>query len=801
MIAYESDVKGFRADVLSNRIEEEIHRRFRETFGHRTSDSEVRAWKNSLGYMDRVLAHTAIPEDCGVAVEFRIPGTASRIDFVLTGLASDKRKVALIVELKQWDSVTPTAKDGIVETFLGGGVREANHPSYQAWSYATLLEDFNEAVRAGPIELRPCAYLHNCESGDVIRAPFYRSYTSKAPAFVRDDADKLRDFIVEHVRYGDRRAVLYEILNGRIRPSKNLADHLASLLKGNSEFKLIDDQKLVYETAIAMAKKAQSGGKQVLIVEGGPGTGKSVVAINLLVRLTEGHLNARYITKNRAPRSVYESRLTGTLKKNRISNLFGGPDKMLSAEPNTFDALIVDEAHRLREKSGMFGNLGENQLKELIQASRFTVFFVDDAQRVTLKDIGGVAEIERWSTALGAKCVRMQLASQFRCNGSDGYLAWIDHTLGIRETANTTLENINYDFRVCGSANEVRDLIRSLNRTNNKARMVAGYCWQWKSKKDEKPMDIVLPDEGFAAQWNFDRDGGTWIIRADSVEQVGCIHTCQGLELDYVGVLLGHDMVVRNGSWLYYPERRAKGDSSIRGHAKLLLNDRLNGERLIRDVIRNTYRTLMTRGARGCFVYSVDPETNAFLRRSMGRKAASESPGSVPADTSVMATLPFRVLSAQEAEHTSNRVRYFPNMEAAAGGFSQTQLEENALWAEISNAFRVTPGMFVLKVVGESMNRVIPNGSWVLFKPSPAGSRDGKIVLVKTNRASDPENGTHLTVKRYRSTKHREGESWRHATIALWPESNDRSFTPITVGSSEDDGFEVIGEFLAILAG
>jgi DUF2075 family protein len=336
---------------------------------------------------------------------------------------------------------------------------------------------------------------------------------------------------------------------------------------------------------------------------------------------------------------------------------------------------------------------------------------------VTLKDIGGVAEIKRWALDLGAACVKMELASQFRCNGSDGYLAWVDNTLGIRATANPTLENINYDFRVCASANELRELVRSLNRTNNKARMVAGYCWSWKSKKDEKALDIELPEEKFAAQWNLDRDSGTWIIRAGSVEQVGCIHTCQGLELDYVGVLLGHDMVIRKGKWIYYPDRRAKGDTSIRGYGKLLLNDRLQGERRIREVIQNTYRTLMTRGARGCFVYSVDPETNSFLKAAIGRAESVEpAAGLAVLPTETAAALPFRTLGADEVKAAPNRVRYFPSIEAAAGAFSSKRSAEDVVWIQLPETYRTAEDMFVVKVVGESMNRVIPNGSWCLFR-------------------------------------------------------------------------------------
>lgn len=798
VIVYESDIQGFRDDVLSNRIEERIYANFVRANHHSVSKSEVQSWKNSLAHMDRVLADASIPDSAGVAVEFTIPGSTKRIDFVVTGFGPEKQRAAVIVELKQWTEATLTTKDAIVETFVGGGRREVNHPSYQAWSYATLLTDFNEAVRSAPIHLHPCAYLHNCESPEIIRNDFYREHVAKAPAFLKDDAVKLRAFIRDHIRYGDKKSVIVEILNGTIRPSKNLADSLVALLKKNPEFTLIDDQKLVYETALALAKKAQTGKKQVLIVEGGPGTGKTVVAVNLLVRLTEGRLNVRYVTKNAAPRAVYEAKLKGHFKKTAISNLFSGPDRLHTVEADTFGVLVVDEAHRLREKSGIFSNLGENQILEAIRASRCCVFFVDDAQKVSLKDIGSIAEIRRLAKKESAEVTEAKLESQFRCNGSDGFLGWIDHTLGIRATANTTLEGVTYDFRVCESASQLRELIESRNRLANKARMVAGYCWPWKSKKDKDAKDIVFPEGGFAAQWNLQEDGGTWIMRPDSVKQIGCIHTCQGLEVDYVGVIIGHDYVVRDGKWVAFPERRAKEDQTMRGFAKLLLNDRLAGQRRIEEIIRNTYRTLMTRGARGCYVFSVDKETNAYLSACMGAVRQCEESLPLVDEVKISARHPFRVLAESERERIPS-VRLFPNLKAAAGAF-QTSVEDDCEWVELTDSFRPSQDLFIVQVKGESMNRRIPNGSWCLFNRNTKGSRQEKIVLVKHAAISDPENGGSYTVKRYRSMKRLSEGEWSHETITLWPESNDRSFLPIHVSPTDGENFAVIGEFVAVLA-
>ena len=429
--------------------------------------------------MDRVLGDDAIPADAGVAIEYHIPQSSKRIDFILTGLDERKRESAILVELKQWAHARMTEQDAIVITHFSHGDQETPHPSYQAWSYKRLLEDFNQTVQEEHIRLLPCAYLHNYEDDGVITHKFYGEYIQQAPLFLKPDAMKLRDFIKANVRYGDKSQVMYRIDHGKIKPSKNLADQLGSMLRGNKEFTLIDDQKIVFETAITNALKASPKDKLVLIVEGGPGTGKSVVAINLLVELTRRELVAQYATRNSAPRTVYEAKLTGSFKKSHISNMFSGSGSYHAIEPDSFDCLIVDEAHRLNEKSGMFGHLGENQIMEIIKASKSSVFFIDEDQKVTLKDIGDKEEIRRWARKLRAKVAELKLESQFRCNGADGYLAWLDNTLEIRPTANETLDGVDYDFRILDTPTELHKLIREKNENSNKARVVAGYCWDW----------------------------------------------------------------------------------------------------------------------------------------------------------------------------------------------------------------------------------------------------------------------------------------------------------------------------------
>ncbi|PNS09051.1 DUF2075 domain-containing protein [Solilutibacter silvestris] len=617
MIVYQSTREKFLEDNENRAIEDIIASAFLTNTGRYAPQAEYRAWQHSLTQMAEVLRDDSLPDTMGVGVEFGIPQTGKRIDFILSGESEDGQPRVVIVELKQWSTSRISEKDGIVIAQRGGrSEREGTHPSYQAWSYAALLEGFNEAVHEGAIRLQPCAYLHNYQRDGVIDSPIYARYIEKAPLFLRGHGErqKLRDFIRQYVKRGDDGELLFRIDQARIRPSRMLADSLVEMLKGNREFVLIDDQKVAYETCLARSIEAAATKKQVVIVEGGPGTGKSVIAINLMVALTDKGLLTKYVSKNAAPRAVYQQRLKGHRTQAQISAMFGGSGAFFETEADTFDALVVDEAHRLNEKSGLYGNLGQNQVKEIIDAAKCAILFVDDDQIVTLNDIGRIAELEKWAALSGAEVTRLALASQFRCAGSDGYLAWLDDALGIRETANRDFDTDTFDFRVVDSPTDLHCLIEERNRVNNKSRLVAGYCWDWKSKRNPDAFDIEFPEFEFRKQWNLGSDGSLWITAPDSIEQIGCIHTCQGLELDYVGVIIGPDLIVRDGVLMSVPEGRSKMDRSIRGWKTLVKQDREGTLERLDAIIRNTYRTLMTRGMKGCYIYCSDGETRGYFR-------------------------------------------------------------------------------------------------------------------------------------------------------------------------------------------
>ncbi|WP_417332578.1 DNA/RNA helicase domain-containing protein [Halarcobacter sp.] len=623
MIVYKKTKKEFLEDVLvsDNEIEDIIAIEVENKLGRKTAKNEYISWKNSLNEMAKVLYSDKIPNDANISIEYNIPRTNNRIDLIVSGQNDSDEDKVIIIELKQWSEAQTTSKDAIIKTLLGGGIRETTHPSYQAWSYVKLLEGFNKTVSDEDISIIPCAYLHNYKKDNNLTNPFYKNYLDKAPIFIKGEKTNLINFISSHITQGDKSDVMNRIDTSEIRPSKSLADSMASMLKGNEEFTMIDNQKLVYESALEIARKSDKNNKNVLIVHGGPGTGKSVIAVNLLVELTKKGFNSRYVSKNAAPRAVYESKLTGTLKKTEISNLFTGSGSFTDCEENSYDCLIIDEAHRMNEKSGLYGNLGENQIKEVIYSSKSVVFFLDEDQTVTFGDIGEEEEIKKWANFYNANVEVMELTSQFRCNGSNGYLAWLDNLLEIRETANTSLDKDEYDFKVFDNPNDLKDAIYEKNKINNKARLVAGYCWNWNSKKDKNAMDIIIPEFGFEMQWNLSTDGNLWIVKPESIEQIGCIHTCQGLEVDYVGVIIGDDLTYEDGKIITNPEKRARTDQSLKGYKTRLKEAKKSNniekvieiETKINNIIKNTYRTLMTRGMKGCYIYCTDENMSSYL--------------------------------------------------------------------------------------------------------------------------------------------------------------------------------------------
>jgi len=390
------------------------------------------------------------------------------------------------------------------------------------------------------------------------------------------------------------------------------------MLQGNEEFIMLDKQKVIFEKILRIARESKNDDKKrILIVEGGPGTGKSVLAVNLLVKLTSENMVAQYVTKNQAPRYVYGAKLKGSMKKSAVDNLFSGSGSFCSTEENTFDVILADEAHRLNEKSGLYQNLGENQIKEIINASKFTVFFIDESQRVTLKDVGTKENILHFAKEFRALVYETEeLDSQFRCNGSDGYITWLDDLLQIDETANfDTVDDMSFDIRIFKNPDDMRKAIEEKNSLNNRSRIVAGYCWNWISegKNRSDVFDITIPEFNFNMSWNLGSTN-TWAIDADSIDEAGCIHTCQGLEFEYVGVIIGDDLRYERGEIITNHKKRSKTDQSLKG-LKTKYKNPEEAAYVADKIIKNTYRTLLTRGMIGCYIYCTDKGLEEYLEK------------------------------------------------------------------------------------------------------------------------------------------------------------------------------------------
>ena len=621
MIVYNDTKSQFVSDVKGGDIEDKILSCIRQKGLNAGHGSEYQSWHNSMQFMRNIVDNQEIDDDVRVAIEYNIPLTSKRVDFIIYGSDKNDNDNVVIVELKQWQEAEIVADDMhyCVRTTVGRVNNIVCHPSYQAYSYARFLRNYSQSIADNHIGIIPCAYLHNYkpEKKYVLDSPIYREWTQEAPFFIKNQVSEFSAFVKKYVsKKSSNGDILYYIDNGRIKPTKALQDTLVSMVKGNKEFILLDEQAVIYDMCLkTMAQCKLDGRKRTIVIEGGAGTGKSVLAVNLLMEFISQQLNASYVTKNSAPRNAFLEILTHSDAKKivDIKALFRSPFNLSQLSSNLYDCLIVDEAHRLVKK--MFRDFkGENQVKECINASLLTIFMLDEDQAITTKDIGSVTEISEWCEKLGSRMIlneSTKLVSQFRCNGSDAYIQFLKNLLqSDEETVSVDLTELNYDFRVFDSPEEMRAALYEKNQINNKSRMVAGYCYDWNVKNHRGDWDIII-GPNFKAKWNL-QDDSIWAINPKSFEEVGCIHTAQGLEFDYVGVIIGKD--------LRYNEETHK----VETHQQAIsCDDKSSGIRALRNpqearrLILNTYRTLMNRGQKGCFVYCEDKPLRDYFKQQI----------------------------------------------------------------------------------------------------------------------------------------------------------------------------------------
>ena len=617
MIVYNDIKRQFVNDVKDNSIADKILEAIRMRGLNAGHEKEYSSWQNSMQFMRNIIDDSEIDDEVRICIEYNIPLTSKRVDFIIAGADKSGKDNIIIVELKQWQKAEVVADDMhyCVRTYVANSDRIVCHPSYQAYSYSCFLRNYSQLLTDDNINLIPCAYLHNYqpEYRQTLSNPIYQEWTEIAPFFIKNEVCAFSEFVKKHItKKSSKGDLLYLIDHGRLRPTKALQDSLASMVKGNKEFMLLDEQAVCFDMCLkTMNQCLKDRKKRTIIIQGGPGTGKSVLAVNLLMEYINQSLNASYVTKNSAPREAFLKLLTKSDAKKlvNIKQLFRSPFNLSKCDINGYDCLIVDEAHRLVKK--MYGDWnGENQVKECINASLLSIFLLDEDQAVTTKDIGSIDEVRYWCKELGSRLIitdETKLISQFRCNGSDAYIQFIDEILQRHEESIAVdLSELNFDFKVFDNPNKMREELRVKNQESNKTRMVAGYCYDWNVKHRRGDWDVLLEDN-FKAKWNLENDK-VWAINPDSFEEIGCIHTAQGLEFDYVGVFIGKDLTYNPATRLIETHREAisndDNSSGIRSAAPAKAH----------QLILNTYKTLLTRGQKGCYVYCEDPELRKFIK-------------------------------------------------------------------------------------------------------------------------------------------------------------------------------------------
>ena len=641
MIIYQESKSEFIKECDQQSISDKVASNMRYNGISSFKESQINAWKYSLPAIADVLKQSDTDSDIDVAIEYKINQSRDRIDFLIYGQDESNKNNVIIIELKQWSSVTRTNKRNFVHTFGGGGEKDYWHPSYQAKNYANLLYNFNEYLQENDVSLRTCAYLHNMDNGNIVLLGNLDLFpvTNETPVFLKDDADKLSAFISKYVKHGNKK-LLYEIENSRVVPSRHLADMLKESIEGNDFFSYDEAQaNAVSEIVRTVEDAIYYNEKKTIIIRGGAGTGKSVVAINVLGQLISGKngnkYNAVYCTANASPRYLYaEELINNNYKKNAIKNLFKYPTVFVNAGENIFDCAIIDEGHRIFDFKGGVGiKKGTHILEEIIKSSRISVFFIDEDQAVLKIDYATIDRIKETAKKCHSRVIEgedLELTTQFRVLGGENYIGFIKSFLGYNNLIDRYNVTSNYDFRVFDSASEMQEAIREkdelcrkeyaeqhplipIDSISGRCRMVAGYTYEWVSKnqfRDGPDYDIVLDGGQFKAKWNLRcKEVGTeysWVSDPLSVDEVGCIHTCQGLDMNYCGVIIGKDLLFRNGKLCFDKSANAKSDQASQ--------IRTTDDETAQKLIRNTYNVLLTRGMKGTYVYCEDKDLRDYLK-------------------------------------------------------------------------------------------------------------------------------------------------------------------------------------------
>lgn len=614
MILYEGAIEHFNEDVMQNRIADRAAEKYQEYYKRNPSDSEYRSWAISLAILNNSFIYAGL-KDNHVVVEYELPYASQRIDVLLFGRDVGGRENIMIMELKQWsnDNVKESESEGNIIVNYGRFQKEQPHPALQVQGYYFGLKDFIKIFEEkNAPELSASVYAHNYskQKDAILLSPRFSELVKTFPIFTKEEAIELGRYLKEHLQSGKGQVVYEHFARSPIGPSKKLLDHTSEMINKQQIFNLIDDQIVAYNAIRHKAKQlAKTEKKSVVIVKGGPGTGKSVIALEVMGELLRQGKKVMHATGSSA--------FTNTLRRIvgvRAKNLFKFFNSFISTEPNSFDVLICDEAHRIRESSvnrytPRIQRTDLPQIDELMQVAKLNIFFIDENQIVRPNEIGSITMIKNSAKRFGvneADIAEFELKTQFRCSGSDAYLQWIDKVLDIKDS-----DIAQYDpkmvFRIFDSPSEMMKKIRARNHEKkNSARIVAGFCWPWSDPKSDGSLvnDVKIGD--FEMPWEKKDEFWKWATDDSGMEQVGTVYTAQGFEFDYIGIIFGKDLIYdqKKKQWISQP--KYSYDTMVtRNNAELTKH------------LKQVYRVLMSRAHKGVYVYFMDKETERYFKDNL----------------------------------------------------------------------------------------------------------------------------------------------------------------------------------------
>jgi len=613
MRLYEGMVLEFKEDVLQNKIADKIAERFEEYYKRKAPESEFRAWNNSLPKLKDVLDTSNLLQN-KIIIEYELPfAKNSRIDILLFGRDEKNCDNIVIIELKQWsnNSVEDSEDEGNVMVDYGRFKKSDPHPCLQVEGYYWHLKDYMTIFDEDkPALLSACVYCHNYSKGvsEVLYLPKFSKNIQEYPLFSKQEMIYLGNYLKEKLSVGKGLEVLERFNLSILKPSKKLLDHTGDMINKQQIFHLIEEQQTAYNTIMSKAKQiAKTKEKSVIIVRGGPGTGKSVIALEVMGELLRSGKNVVHATGSSA--------FTNTLKKIlgvRSAKQFKFFSSFIGAKENEIDVLICDEAHRIRKTSELRytpKNLrtGEPQIDELIRVSKLSVFFIDEYQVVRPNETGSVKLIKESALKFRAKIYEMEeLKTQFRCGGSATYLDWVEKILKIKEEGqNIGMDEDNkMEFKIVDSPEELKQIINKKNsEKKNCARIVASFCWPWSKPNYDGSLvnDVKIGD--FEMPWEKKDQFWKWATDDSGMEQVGTVYTAQGFEFDYIGVIFCKDLVWNKEK----KDWEAKPENSYDAAAK-------NNNPNFITHLKNVYRVLLSRAHKGVYVYFMDKDTEEYVK-------------------------------------------------------------------------------------------------------------------------------------------------------------------------------------------